>query len=91
MANLFDEYGYIAYPLNVNILSDEIKKIVENYQNKELTNSEFKTILEFYGNSVSEYVFTKDRTALNERLSLMIGKFRSTLLTNAYRDFGFLV
>ena len=60
MANLFDEYGYIAYPLNVNILSDEIKKIVENYQNKELTNSEFKTILEFYGNSVSEYVFTKE-------------------------------
>lgn len=49
-----------------------------------------ETILEFYGNSVSEYVFTKDRTALNERLSLMIGKFRSTLLTNAYRDLGFL-
>ena len=31
MESLFDKYGYIAYPLNVNILSDEIKKGIDNH------------------------------------------------------------
>lgn len=90
MESLFDKYGYIAYPLNVNILSDEIKKIIKDYQNKELSNSDFKKIIEFYGNSVSEYVFSEDKKTLNDRFSLKIGKFRSTLLLNTYRDLGFL-
>lgn len=90
MEEIFDEHGYIAYPLNVNILSDELKRIIEDYQNKKLTNSEFKSILEFYGNSVSEYVFSEDNTTLDDRLKLKIGKFRTNLLENAYRDLGLI-
>lgn len=90
MEDIFDEHGYIAYPLNVNILSEELKKIIEDYQNKKLTNAEFKSILEFYGKSVSQYVFSQDQTEIDDRLSLKIGKFRTSLLINAYRDLGLI-
>lgn len=89
MRELFDEYDYIAYPLTIDILSKELKKIVSDYQEKKLSNSDFVLILQFYANQEMN-IFNEDKTDLQDRLSFLIGKFRSSLIISVYQDLGYL-
>lgn len=89
MRELFDEYDYIAYPLTIDILSRELKKIVSDYQEKKLSNSDFVLILQFYANQEMN-IFNEDKTDLQDRLSFLIGKFRSSLIISVYQDLGYL-
>lgn len=89
MRELFDEYGYIAYPLTVDVLSNELKKIVSDYQERKLSNSDFVLILQFYAKQEMT-IFNEDKTDLQERLSFLIGKFRSSLILSVYQDLGYI-
>lgn len=90
MRDLFDEYYYIAYPLTTNVLSSEIKKITSDYQEKKLSNNDFILILQFYADNLSVDMFNEDKTGLQERLSTLIGKFRTSLLVAVYEDLGYI-
>lgn len=89
MPELFDEYGYTGYPITINNMEKELKEIIADYQDKKLTNEEFKIIVGFYGITSPDKLFDKeDENELSFTLRTRIGKYRSGVLMKALTELG---
>lgn len=86
MADLFDEYDYIAYPITIVGLADQLKKVIDDYRARELTNSEVKEIILFYAENNNKKLF--DRSDYNITIKRRLGKKRLDIvktLLNGYQ------
>lgn len=85
MTKLFDKHEYVAYPSTVVNFSYELKKIVNDYQNKKLSNAEITEIIKFYAETQPEKLFTNNE--FNVTVRRLVGKKRldvvDTLLKNS--------
>lgn len=88
MPDIFDEHDYVGYPMTIGIMVRELKKIIDDYQDKKLTNEEIKTILRFYAETSTNKIFKDDK--LNITVQRKIGQFRIEVLEAIYKELGFL-
>lgn len=88
MPDLFDEHGYIGYPLTFLIMAGELRKIIDDYQEHKFTNEDFKVILSFYAEKSSDKLFTDSE--LNVTIKRKIGKYRASVLKSVYEELGYL-
>ena len=89
MPELFDEYNYTGYPFTIAVMIRELKKIIDDYQAKKLTNEEVKIIISFYAKTSPEKLFDdEDPNELNITLKRKIGKFRRIVLKSILKEIG---
>lgn len=89
MPELFDEYNYTGYPFTIAVMIRELKKIIDDYQEKKLTNEEIKIIISFYAETSPEKIFDdKNPNELNITLRRKIGKFRRSVLKAILKEIG---
>lgn len=69
---------YIAYPLTVVALAEEIKKAVDDYKKREIDNKEIKEIMLWYANTVPDKLFAGEK--YNVTISKICGKRRLALV-----------
>lgn len=89
MPELFDENNYTGYPFTIAVMIRELKKIIDDYQEKKLTNEEIKIIISFYAKTSPDKLFDNDNpNELNITLRRKIGKFRRTVLKSILKEIG---
>lgn len=89
MPELFDEFNYTGYPSTIAVMIRELKKIIDDYQAKKLTNEEVKIIISFYSKTSPEKLFDEeDPNKLNITLRRKIGKFRRSVLKSILKEIG---
>lgn len=87
MLELFDTYNYVAYPMTIGIMVRELKKIIDDYQKKKITNEEFKTIIFFYyQNSSDKIINDKNPDELNITVIRKLGMHRKDVLVSILKD-----
>lgn len=90
MPELFDQYNYTGYPLTIAIMIRELKKVIDDYQSKKLTNEEFKIIISFYAETSPEKMLDMEKkNQLNITLRRKIGKFRREVLKSVLKELQF--
>lgn len=72
------EYEFLKYPKTIVILSNEIKRITNDYNARKIGNEELKEIILWYANKCGEMMFQGQ--SYNPTLKKNIGKRRIKLL-----------
>lgn len=88
MPDLFDEFGYIGYPMTITTMIKELKRIIDDYQEKILTNEEFQIIILFYADTSPSKLFIDKK--LNGNVKGKIGQLRAKVLETVLEELGFL-
>lgn len=57
MEEFLDKHNYIAYPETIVKLSKELRKVVDDYISRKITNEELKKIVTFYADTSPEKLF----------------------------------
>ena len=90
MPELFDEHNYTGYPFTIAVMIRELKKIIDDYQEKKLTNEEFKILINFYAKTSPEKMFDMEiENRLNITIKRKVGKFRRNVLMSVLKELGF--
>lgn len=88
MANLFDTHDYIAYPSTIVGMATELRKIIDDYKARKISNVELKEIIIFYAETNPEKLF--NGSEYNITIKRKIGKSRldiiDTLLIGTNKD-----
>ena len=78
--NIFDKYGYIAYPITILEFSNELKKAIDDYRARKINNKEIEEIVKFYAYSQPDKLF--DGAKLNITVQRICGKKRIEVINS---------
>lgn len=78
ISNIFDKYGYTAYPETIVELAKQLKDITDDYRQRKITNDDFEEIISFHVENNSEKLFTDDK--YNITVQRFLGKRRLSVL-----------
>ena len=78
--NIFDKYGYIAYPVTILDFANELKKAVDDYRARKINNKEIKEIIVFYAHTQPDKLF--DGAELNVTVQRICGKRRVEVINS---------
>lgn len=79
------EYEYLKYPRSVVALSEEIKRVVNDYDARRIGNDEVKDIILWYANTCPQKLYQGQ--GYNKSVKKLIGKRRTELLDAVLKEY----
>lgn len=87
MTDLFKKHGYIAYPEGIIVFANELKTILDDYQERKLSNEEIEEIILFYIENDSDKLFTGDE--INITVKRTLAKRKTGVLENILKNLAY--
>ena len=80
----FKEHDYALYPSTTTELIPDLKKVIDDYKARKITNQEVKDVIAFYAEKHPEKLYDEDN--YNKTVKRLIGKRRLDTLDRILND-----